>query len=279
MIPGTRGTAHSGSVYRHSSPDRTVRPGQMLPGEGKSGMNFNLFSTGFTGHTRSGFLRAAAWGVVCGSSVLLPQSAAAQQMEAPEVRDLLARAEKVYDGLNSMQAEFDQTIEIVLLGRKRTGTGTWYQKGPGRFKMDFTDPAGDVIVADGASLWLYYPSTHPGQVIRSTIDANTTGAGMVDLQGRIFDEAAEGYDAVFDGVEDVDGKSTWLVSLTPRGESPYRLVRVWIDTERLLVRRFEITEENETLRTVVLRNLQPNADIPDATFSFTPPAGTDVFEG
>ena len=242
-------------------------------------MNFNRFPTGRADRLSTSFRRVAAWGILCGSSALIPQTAVAQQSEVPEVRDLLSRAEQVYDGLTSMQAQFDQTIEIALLGRKRTGTGTWYQKGPGRFKMDFTDPADDVIVADGANLWLYYPSTHPGQVIRSTIDANTTGAGMVDLQGRIFDEAAEGYEAVLDGVEEVDGHSTWLVTLTPRGESPYRLVRVWVDTESLLVRRFEITEENETLRTVVLRDLQPNADIPDSTFSFTPPAGTDVFEG
>jgi outer membrane lipoprotein carrier protein len=244
-----------------------------------SGMDLNRFQAGGSARLRMSLCRTAAWAVVFGSAVALPQSVGAQQAEAPEVRDLLARAEQVYDALTSMQAEFDQTIEIALLGRKRSGTGTWYQKGTGRFKMDFTDPAGDVIVADGENLWLYYPSTHPGQVIRSTIDANTTGAGMVDLQGRIFDEAAEGYEAVLEGLEEVDGHSTWLVALTPRGESPYRLVRVWVDTESFLVRRFEITEENETLRTVVLRELQPDADIPDSTFSFTPPAGTDVFEG
>ena len=226
-------------------------------------MNLIRIPAGGTGRLPASFCRAAAWAVVFGSSMVLPQSVGAQQSEPPEVRDLLARAEQVYDGLSSMQAEFDQTIEIALLGRKRSGSGTWYQKGNGRFKMDFADPAGDIIVADGSSLWLYYPSTHPGQVIRSTIDANTTGAGMVDLQG----------------LEEVDGHSTWLVTLTPRTESPYRMVRVWVDAENLLVRRFEITEENETLRTVVLRNLQPNADIPDSTFSFTPPAGTDVFEG
>jgi outer membrane lipoprotein-sorting protein len=45
------------------------------------------------------------------------------------------------------------------------------------------------------------------------------------------------------------------------------------------VRRFEITEENETLRTVVLRDMQPDAPIEDDVFSFTPPAGTDVFAG
>ncbi|MFW6085546.1 MAG: LolA family protein [Gemmatimonadota bacterium] len=196
-----------------------------------------------------------------------------------EVREILARAERVYDALGSLQADFEQTIEVTLLGRSRTGSGTWYQKGRGRFKMDFSDPADDVIVADGSHLWLYYPSTHPDQVIRSTIDANVTGAGMVDLQGRIFDEASAGYEAELEGRDDVDGHETLRIFLTPTGESPYRHVRVWVDADSYLVRKFEIMERNETLRTVVLRDLQPDRTIPDATFSFTPPAGAEVFEG
>lgn len=198
---------------------------------------------------------------------------------APDVDAVLGRARAVYDGLNSMMAQFDQTIEIPLLGRRRDGTGTWYQKGRGRFKMDFAEPDGDLIVADGSHLWLYYPSTHPGQVIRSEIEANVTGAGMVDLQGRIFEEASTGYDAVLEGAADVTGHATWLVTLTPTGESPYRRVRVWVDRETYLVRRFEILEENETIRTIVLRELRPGASIPDAVFEFVPPEGTDVFEG
>ncbi len=210
---------------------------------------------------------------------LVVAPAAPCQAPEPEVRDLLARAEAVYDGISSMRAEFDQTIEIELLGRKRSGKGEWFQKGRGRFKMDFTDPAGDLIVADGANLWLYYPSTHPGQVIRSSIDANVTGAGMVDLQGRIFEKAAADYEAVLEGSEEVDGHATWLVTLTPRTASPYRRVRAWIDAGSLLVRRFEIVEENETVRTIGLRNLQPNVKISDDVFRFSPPEGTDVFQG
>jgi outer membrane lipoprotein carrier protein len=189
--------------------------------------------------------------------LFLPGQAAGQEAEqgSEKVRVLLERAEDVYDGLSSMRAEFEQTIEIPLLGRRRDGRGTWFQKGPGRFKMVFADPAGDVIVADGRHLWLYYPSTHPGQVIRSAIDANVTGAGMVDLQGRIFD------------------------ALTPTGESPYRTVRVWVDKDSFLVRRFEIVEENETVRTVILDDLLPNHSIADSVFEFVPPEGTDVFEG
>ena len=210
-----------------------------------------------------------------------PGQAVAQEAEAgaPDVQVLLDRARAVYDGLTSMQAVFEQTIEIPLLGRRRDGSGSWYQKGPGRFKMEFTDPEGDVIVADGQHLWLYYPSTHPGQVIRSAIDANVTGAGMVDLQGRIFEEAKSGYDAVLQGTEDVKGHVTWRIALTPTGESPYQRVRVWVDEATFLVRRFEILEENETVRTVILDELRPNSSIADSVFEFVPPEGTDVFEG
>jgi len=211
--------------------------------------------------------------------LLVAAGPATAQDSAADVRAVLARAEAVYDGLNSLEAQFEQTIEVTLLGRSRTGSGTWYQKGRGRFVMDFSDPVDDLIVADGSYLWLYYPSTHPGQVIRSAIDAGATGAGMVDLQGRIFDEAASGYDAVFEQGEMIDGHATRLIRLTPTGESPYRRVRIWIDASTFLVRKFEILETNETLRTVVLRDLKPNQPIPDEVFRFTPPADADVFEG
>lgn len=230
-----------------------------------------------------GKLPASGRGWVLAVLVLLclPGRGKAQDADSglPDVQMLLDRAEAAYDGLSSMRAVFEQTIEIPLLGRRRDGSGTWYQKGPGRFKMDFADPDGDVIVADGEYLWLYYPSTHPDQVIRSEIEANVTGAGMVDLQGRIFSEADTAYVAVLQGAEEVKGHSTWRIVLTPIGESPYRKVGVWVDADSFLVRRFEILEENETVRTVILDELRPNDSIPDSVFEFVPPEGADVFEG
>lgn len=233
-----------------------------------------------TGKGASGMLRT--WEAAACSAVLVlvpfTDAGTALAQDSSDVRATLARAEQVYDGLTSLQAEFEQTIEVTLLGRSRTGVGTWYQKGRGRFKMDFSDPADDLIVADGNHLWLYYPSTHPGQVIRGAIEADVTGAGMVDLQGRIFDEASSAYDAELEGRESIDDHATLRIRLTPRGESPYRWVRVWIDASSYLVRKFEILENNETLRTVVLRDLRPNQPISDDQFRFTPPPGTDVFE-
>lgn len=204
---------------------------------------------------------------------------ASAMQAAPDVREILARAESTYNGLSSLRARFTQTIEVPLLERTRTGSGAWYQKGRGRFKMEFEDPVGDVIVADGTYIWLYYPTTNPGQVIRSTIEARTTGAHMVDLQGRIFEDAKTIYDAEYLLEEVVTDRPAHLIELIPREDSPYRRVRVWVDTETYLVRKFEITEENETVRTVELGRLEPDAPIPDWYFRFDPPPNVDLFQG
>jgi len=215
---------------------------------------------------------------VAGAVVTLAPMPLAAQHADPDVRAILADGKATYESVSSMQASFVQTIEIPILERSRTGEGTWYQKGRSQFKMEFAEPSGDVIVSDGEHVWLYYPSTHPGQVIRSTIDGSVTGSGAIDLQGRIFSEADQ-YDAVWEGEELVGMTVTHRVHLTPRGESPYRSVRVWISEDDGLVRKFEIVESNETVRTVTLTDLKPNEPVPDDVFEFTPPPGTDVFDG
>ena len=228
--------------------------------------------------------RLSGSGAGLGATLLFGALAAAfaptmAAQSAPDVREILSRAETRYEELRSLRARFTQTIEVPLLERTRRGSGMWYQKGRGRFKMEFTEPPGDLIVADGTYVWLYYPTTNPGQVIRSTIEASPTGGHMVDLQGRIFEDAKTVYDAELVLEEEVTGRATYLVSLTPREASPYRRVRVWVDTETYLVRKFEITEENETVRTVELGQLEPDAQIADWTFRFDLPSDVDVFQG
>ena len=64
----------------------------------------------------------------------------------------------------------------------------------------------------------------------------------------------------------------------PRTEELAESVRLWIDDQDALARRFRITENNDAVRTVELRNLRVNVSLPDDLFSFTPPANAQVFE-
>ncbi|HKK27294.1 MAG TPA: outer membrane lipoprotein carrier protein LolA [Gemmatimonadota bacterium] len=235
---------------------------------------------------------AAGWAPASGAAVVraAPADTSARAHAASpcaatccgeDVRALLARAEARYDSLRSLQASFEQVVEVPLLDQKREGRGTWYQEGRARFRMDFSEPPHDLIVADGTHLWLYYPSTNPGQVVRTSLEGDPTGTAMADLEGRIFRQARTGFDATLAGREKVAGVATCRVDLVPQpgAETTYRKVRVWVGTRDFLVRRFEITEENETVRTVTLSDLRPDAAIPDSLFTFHAPAGVDVFSG
>lgn len=206
-----------------------------------------------------------------------PEELAVQQEsnEPSEAEEILERVEEAYAGIRSMQADFVQHLSVPLLGTDRTSRGRIYQRKPDRFLMRFTDPAGDVIVADGEYFWMYYPSTDSTQVIRASM---SEGGGQADLQQQFLRDANERYVATLAGEEAVDGRPAYVLTLVPRGESPYKLVRVWVDKEDYLVRRFEMTEENDSVRRLELSNLQRNIELPDSLFEFTPPPGAEVFE-
>ncbi|MFV1987537.1 MAG: outer membrane lipoprotein carrier protein LolA [Gemmatimonadota bacterium] len=199
--------------------------------------------------------------------------------QAPDAALLLADADEAYSGLRSLRAAFVQRVDLPLVDRTAQGHGTWYQVGRGRFRMDFIDPPDDVFVSDGEFLWLYQPSATPGQAIKSPLGgAGGQAAGGADVLANILSEARSSYDAVYEGTAIVSGVRSHVITLTPRGPSEYRLVRVWVADRDRLVRRFRIEEQNETIRTVTLAELEPNVALPDSLFRFTPPEGVEVFD-
>ncbi len=191
-----------------------------------------------------------------------------------EANAILSKAADAYRETVTIQAEFVQTIELRAFEREKVGRGSVYQKKPNYFMMKFEEPSGDVIVADGEFFWLYYPSAQPDQVIRTAIEH---GANSPGLGNQFVTNPSERYAATYVGVEAIGERSAHLLSLVPKFEAPYTLVRVWIDSQDYLVRKFEVYEENETIRTVTLNNLQAGIDLPNELFKFSPPEGVEVF--
>lgn len=208
----------------------------------------------------------SAWGSPPGGVLPVPQARALE---------ILERAAARYRALETVCATFVQRLRVELLRQERTSRGRMCHRRPGLFAMRFTDPAGDVIVADGESLWLYYPSVAPGQVIRSRADGVPGG---FDFEGEFLADPDAKYAASLGGTEVVNGRRVYVLKLVPRQRSAYERVTLWIDAEGWLVRRLEIVEENGTVRRLELRDLQIDPRIPADFFRFTPPPGVQVIE-
>jgi outer membrane lipoprotein carrier protein len=195
--------------------------------------------------------------------------------QAPSAQHILKRAEQVYAATNSMQADFVQDLRVPLLGTSQRSRGTLYLRRPDRFLMRFTDPAGDRIVADGRHFWMYYPSTDRKQVLRAPIKE---GFHQADFQREFLADPGARYVATVTGSETVGGRRTHVLRLVPRRASAYKQVRMWVDAQDFTVRRFEMTEENESVRRVELSNIRRNITLADNLFRFVPPQGTQVFD-
>jgi outer membrane lipoprotein carrier protein len=198
-------------------------------------------------------------------------------LAAQDPGPILDRASAAYQTVRTLSAEFTQVVNNPMLGAPDTTRGKLYQMRPNHFAMRFTDPKGDRVVADGRHLWLYTPSTTPGQVIRSAIPrAGTTGPNLI---GQFVERPRERYrarylraDSLPDGIADV-------VALVPREtDLPYEQAVLWIDRDDGLVRRLEIVETSGQRRTVVLRRLAVNGGVPSREFTFAPPAGSRVVD-
>ena len=187
----------------------------------------------------------------------------------------LDRASATYQTIRTLSAEFTQVITNPLLGAPDTTRGKLYQMRPNRFAMRFTHPRGDRIVADGRHLWLYTPSTTPGQVIRSPIQ--TTGTTGPNFIGQFVEHPRERYRARYLRADSTAGQVMDVVALVPRANDlPYSEAIVWIDRNDGLVRRIEIDETSGQRRTLVLDKLSVNRGVPGREFTFSPPAGLRV---
>ena len=114
-------------------------------------------------------------------------------VQQSDVYAVLDRAATTYQTVSTLSADFTQIIVNPMIGAPDTTWGRLYEMRPSHFAMRFTRPKGDRVVADGRWLWLYTPSTTPGQVIRTKIpEVGTTGPNLI---GQFVERPRERYRA------------------------------------------------------------------------------------
>lgn len=201
---------------------------------------------------------------------LLPAGAHAQ-----DAATALQRAERAYDRLHTLRADFLQVLINPMLGGPDTTHGTLYLAPPDGFAMRFSDPAGDRIVTDGRWLWAYTPSSAPGQVIRQPVPEN--GTNTPNIFAQFVEHPLQRYAASYAGVDVVAGDTVDVVKLTPVVEGlPFRSATIAVSRQSGMLRRVDLVETSGQRRRLVLARLFPNVAIPSTEFTFEVPHGVKV---
>ena len=209
-------------------------------------------------------------------ALLVPLSLAATRPRAQG--DLLDRAVATWAKVRTARATFEQTVTNSLTGRTLTATGEYQQQRPGKLSVRFSQPANERIVADGSKLWLYLPSTTPGQVIRTSL--KNGGSGTVDLTAQFLTAPRSRYTITEKGAAEVSGRATHAYDLVPKQKqgAQFDAATVWIDDKDATIRQFEVTEPSGLVRRVRLTSFRPNAPVDASAFTFSVPEGVRIVD-
>lgn len=202
---------------------------------------------------------------------------AAGSLGAQSPEAIMDRAVKKYESMKTMRAEFRQTITNPLTGSSSVTRGELLRRQPNLMAINFSDPKGDRVVADGKAVWVYLPSSAPGQVLRLT--ANSKAAGNIDPGTLFLSTPRRRYSMKSGGTAVVSGEKSDVVLLTPRSASaPFTQAKVWVSAANGAIQQFEILDANGLTRFVVITRLIPNVPIARSAFSFTPPRNARILD-
>ena len=197
--------------------------------------------------------------------------------QAQTADQTLDRALAAYAKVRTVRATFEQRITNPVLRRSATSRGEMVQQRPRYVSVRFTDPAGDRIVADGTWLWLYLPSTNPGQVIKTPVGQDA--AGTPDVTAQLLDSPKTRYAITDGGADTAAARPARVLRLVPKDPAiPFRRATIWVDDADGLIRRFETVDESGVVRLVTITRLEVNRRVDRSLFTFTPPKGVRVFE-
>ena len=204
--------------------------------------------------------------------VALPPLAA----QAPEAT--LDRATAAWANVKTARATFEQTITNALTGSSATARGDFQQQRPGKLAIRFSEPNGDRIIADGAAVWIYLPSSIPGQVVKRS--ARDGAAMPIDITSQFLDDPRGKYDVSDAGATTVGGRAVKGLLLVPKSaaNAPFTKATIWVDDTDALIRQFEVVEPSGITRRVRITSLELNVPIDREAFTFNPPKGVKVVE-
>jgi chaperone LolA len=170
-------------------------------------------------------------------------------------------------GAKTAEADFSQTVSDKSGRITQQASGKMAFARPGKFRWDYSKPYEQVIVGDGARLWLYDVDLEQvtvkslGDVIAGTPAALLAGDNAIEKYFTLKD-AGQG-----DGLE-------WLEATPKNKDTTFERIRMGFQGDVLVqMELFDFFGQRTTLK---LTNFARNPAIPASTFKFTPPKGADV---
>ena len=152
-------------------------------------------------------------------------------------------------------------------------------KKPNKFKAVQKQPAemaGSISVSDGETMWMYNPQQNTVMIMDMPDMPEQNEMDYLQIIEMMLNES----DFSLAGVEKVDGRTTYVIDMSPKDESDLGMfgdMKVWIDEETWMPLKMEMKDANgNPMYSAEYRNFQINTGISDEEFQFEIPEDAKV---
>jgi len=177
------------------------------------------------------------------------------------------KVESFLQGLQSLQAQFKQTLTDRNGLTVEEATGTLAIRRPDRFRWDYREPNEQVIVADGARIWLYDADLEQVTVRKLDDTLSATPAMLLSGQGNLQDNFS-----VTQSTQ--EGGIFWVRMQPKRDDTDFKWVRLGFQDNSL--RFMQLADKLGQTTNLEFSQLERNPALDPSRFTFTVPPGADV---
>jgi outer membrane lipoprotein carrier protein len=180
-----------------------------------------------------------------------------------------AKLDAFLANVSTLQAEFEQSLFDASKGQSVHLAGTFYLQRPGKFRWDYTEPKGQLVVADGRTVWLVEADLEQvyqrsqSEALRGTPALLLAEQMSIDEQFEVVElGAAQGLD--------------WLELIPKDKESQF--ARVLLAFAGAELTRMELVDNFGQVSRFSFRDVRRNQPLNAGLFEFKVPAHMQIFQ-
>jgi len=170
--------------------------------------------------------------------------------------------------VKSGRATFTQTVTSPDGARRKVSGGSFEFQRPNRFRFAYTKPFEQLIVADGAKVWIYDADLNQASSRRIGQALGATPAALL-AGGNLEQDFTLARDASSGGID-------WVAATPKVSDGTIKNLRVGFRGKELAA--VEITDNFGQRSLLQFSAFAANAPVAAESFRFVPPPGADVIE-
>ena len=191
----------------------------------------------------------------------------------PTAAQVAAQVQAFYNQTKTFQAHFKQEYYIKMHDKREASEGQVAFEKPGKMSWNYDQPNGNRVVSNGQELKVYQPSMQ--QMFVQPVDKSQYPAALSFLMGQ--GQLTSSFDLRLLDPATVKFAGGWVLEGTPKQATPaYQKVLLYVDAATSQVRRVLILDAQGNRNRFDFDNPLVNTPVPPDSFTFTPPAGTQI---